>query len=205
MTQRQHGTNACYRWGPERGTPDWRNGCRCQQCRTAANVYNVQLARRREQGIETLHDATPAREHLRWLQTQGVGARAVVNATGLRRNTVREIVTGETKRCRPETIEKILAVGTHRRRPGAPVDAARTWALIEELLEHGFTKTQIAAELGSTAERPALQIRRDTVLQSTADKVVEVHRRLMAPIHAQRDFDRMRQREYRARMARAAQ
>lgn len=204
MRQREHGTIACYRWGVAYGKQDWRKGCRCQQCRTAATIYNVKLARRRERGEETLFDNTEVREHLMWLRSQHVGVRTIAAATGLRRDTVRRIATGQIKRSRRETIDKILAVGTHRRAPSALVDAKPTWRLINEMIRNGFTKTQLAAELGSTAERPALQLKRDMIRQSTADEVQALYDRLMAPVIARREWDARRQQAYRASVAEAA-
>jgi transcriptional regulator with XRE-family HTH domain len=181
VRQRDHGTIACYRWGIDYGPQDWRKGCRCQACRTAANIYNIQLQRRRDRGEETLRDCSAAREHLLWLRSKGVGLRAVAAATGIARHTVWKIARGQTRRSKHETIERIMAVGTHLRAPGGFVDAAPTWRLIDEMLAEGFTKELIATELGSTAKRPALQISRDQVMQKTADNVREVYDRLMAP------------------------
>jgi hypothetical protein len=55
------------------------------------------------------------------------------------------------------------------------------------MLANGFTRTRIAAELGSTAKRPALQLKRDKIKQSNADQVREVYDRLMAPVIARRE------------------
>jgi hypothetical protein len=187
VRQRQHGTVTCYRWGPEYGAPDWRRGCRCRECRTAANVYNIKLQRRRDRGEETLQDNSEAAEHILWLRSQGIGLRAVAAATGLQRLTVWKIARGETRRSRPETISRIMAVGTHMRKAGSLVDAEPTWRLIDDMLANGFTRTRIAAELGSTAKRPALQLKRDKIKQSNADQVREVYDRLMAPVIARRE------------------
>jgi hypothetical protein len=51
------------------------------------------------------------------------------------------------------------------------IRARRTWAIIDDLLERGFTKQQIATWLGSKAKVPALQIKRTHVKASTAVKV----------------------------------
>jgi hypothetical protein len=187
VRQRQHGTNACYRWGPNYGSPDYRNGCRCAECRHAGYVYEVKRQRDRNRGIVRLHDNSEAREHLQWLSEQGVGVRAVAAATGLQRHTVWKIANGQVRRSRPETISRIMAVGTHMRKAGSLVDAEPTWRLIDDMLANGFTRTRIAAELGSTAKRPALQLKRDKIKQSNADQVREVYDRLMAPVIARRE------------------
>jgi hypothetical protein len=187
VRQRQHGTNACYRWGPNYGSPDYRNGCRCAECRHAGYVYEVKRQRDRNRGIVRLHDNTEAREHILWLRSQGVGLRAVAAATGLQRHNVWKIANGQVKRSKPETIRRIMAVGTHMRKGGSLVDAGPTWRLIDDMLANGFTRTRIAAELGSKAKRPALQLKRDKILQSNADQVREVYDRLMAPVIARRE------------------
>ena len=197
MRQRQHGTNACYRFGPNYGNPHWRNGCRCAECRHAGYVYEVKRQRDLKRGIQRLHDNTEAREHIRWLRTQGIGLRAIAASTGMSKDSLGKIARGEVKRSKPDTIRRIMAVGTHKRLPGAFVDAGPTWRLIDDMLANGFTRTRIAAELGSTAKRPALQLRRDKILQSSADQVREVYDRLMTPIVVAREHAAERRAHYR--------
>ena len=197
---REHGTLTCYRWGTEPGQ-DWTKGCRCDDCRIAAVTYNKVLERRRSKGIETLFDNTEAREHLRWLSANGVGWRTVHEQTGLSQTAINNIRLGRFRRSRRETIDAILAVGTHNRAGGGRVDAGPTWRLIEDMLRYGYTKTYIAGRLGSSAKRPALQIKRDLVLQSTADAVAELHAVLVG---TERERHRSRQAEYRRRKAQGA-
>lgn len=192
---REHGTYTCYRWGPEPGQ-DWRRGCRCLPCTDAAVLYNKLSVRRRINGIDTLFDNTEAREHLKFLRANGVGLRTVSEQSGIGRTALMQIINGHTKRARAETIAKILAVGTHVRAPGALVDATRTWELIEDMLRYGYTKGDLARRLGSEYEKPALQIQRDVVLQSTADKVAELHAQLVG---TERELMRARQAKLRQR------
>lgn len=192
---REHGTYTCYRWGPEPGQ-DWRRGCRCLPCTDAAVLYNKLSVRRRINGIDTLFDNTEAREHLKFLRANGVGLRTVSEQSGIGRTALAQIINGRTKRARAETIAKILAVGTHVRAPGALVDATRTWELIEDMLRYGYTKGDLARRLGSEYEKPALQIQRDVVLQSTADKVAELHAQLVG---TERELMRARQAKLRQR------
>jgi len=192
---RQHGTYTCYRWGQDIGQ-DWRNGCRCQPCRTAGATYNKILERRRLKGIETLFDNTEAREHLQWLSSKGVGLRTVQERSGVGRTTLQSIVSGRTRRARAETIAAILAVGTHVRAPGGLVDAGPTWQLLEGMLRYGYTQGYLAKRLGATYHKPVLQISRDMVLQSTADKVAELHAELVG---TERELMRARQAGHRRR------
>ena len=195
---RQHGTYTCYRWGPEPGQ-DWRRGCRCLPCTDAAVLYNKLSVRRRINGIDTLFDNTEAREHLEFLRANGVGLRTVAEQSGVGRTALMQIINGRTKRARAETIAKILAVGTHVRAPGALVDATRTWELIDDMLRYGYTKGELARRLGSEYDKPALQISGNMVLQSTADKVAELHAQLVGTerelMRARRAKLRQRQRE----------
>jgi hypothetical protein len=192
---RQHGTLTCYRWGIEPGS-DGRKGCRCRDCTTAAVIYEKQRQRRVARGERPYQDNTEAREHLLWLSANNVGSRAVSRQTGIGRTAIERIRRGEITRSRPETIEKIMSVGTHKRAGGALVDAAPTWRLIDDMLRYGFTKTYIAARLGSTAKRPALQIKREMVEQSTADAVAELHAELVGTV---RDIQKRRMVDYRRR------
>jgi hypothetical protein len=57
------------------------------------------------------------------------------------------------------------------------VPARRTWRLIEQLLEEGFSKARIARELGM--QTPALQLRRARVLARTELAVEKLWRRYM--------------------------
>ena len=164
-------------------------------------TYNKVLERRRSKGIETLFDNTEAREHLRWLSANGVGWRTVHEQTGLSQTAINNIRLGRFRRSRRETIDAILAVGTHNRAGGGRVDAGPTWRLIEDMLRYGYTKTYIAGRLGSSAKRPALQIKRELVLQSTADAVAELHAELVG---TERERQRVRQAEFRRRKAQGA-
>lgn len=197
---RQHGTYTCYRWGPEPGQ-DWRRGCRCLPCTDAAVLYNKLSVRRRINGIETLFDNTEAREHLKFLRANGVGLRTVAEQSGVGRTALMQIINGHTKRARAETIAKILAVGTHVRAPGALVDATRTWELIDDMLRYGYTKGDLARRLGSEYDKPALQISGDMVLQSTADKVADLHAQLVG---TERELMRARQAKIRQRQREGA-
>ena len=76
-------------------------------------------------------------------------------------------------------MERILAVTAVQARGGQRVDAGPTWALIEELVAAGYTRAQLARELGSRAASPTLQLGRDLVRASTARAVEDLHHRLI--------------------------
>jgi hypothetical protein len=60
----------------------------------------------------------------------------------------------------------------------ALVSGGRTWALLNELLAAGYTKTFLAKQLGSRAKAPSLQIQADRITALTASKVERPYRRI---------------------------
>jgi hypothetical protein len=154
-------------------------GCRCADCRRANCEYEKQRAAARKAGDwNGIVDAAPARAHLAKLSRLGVGRRAVSAATDVADTVLQEIRSGRKRRIRARTERKILAVTKACASDHALVSARRTWRLLNQLLEEGYTRTFIAAELGSQAKRPALQVSREFVLARTAHQVETLHRRL---------------------------
>jgi hypothetical protein len=150
----------------------------------ANRVYARELRRHHVRvgyGIEThvdpYVDAAEARAHLEWLSAQGVGRRAVSQATGLSQSHLVKIRTGQRQRITPDTEARVLAVGTHRRRPRSLVDIDKAQLLIDDLLVIGYTKAAIAQALG--AQTPALQVY-GRITAGRMARLVEVHRLLVA-------------------------
>lgn len=162
-TAREHGTHVCYVLG------EWGNGpgCRCEPCRLANRTYERDRARRTEPPYVS---ATPVREHLAYLSSQGVGWKTAARAAGLSPSVVWKILYGRngkpTKRCRPATAERLLAVTSSAGLAGSRVDAGPTWEIIDSLLAKGWTKSAINRAIGNTSG--GLQIRRTTVERGTA-------------------------------------
>lgn len=168
---REHGTRACYVHGPEPGSKP--GGCRCEPCRRA-NAHAV--AAHKARTAPSLVGADRVRQHLRDLAAAGVGLKTVAAVSGVAHGALWKIVYGNpslgrgpSKRVRPETAEKILAVSARDAAPGARVDAAPTWRAIETLLARGWTKTAIARGIGQGG--PGLQVGRAQVAKRTADAV----------------------------------
>lgn len=203
---RLHGTRACYVFGVDPGG-DRSKGCRCEPCREANRVYarsRDRAARRPDEELRGAYvDAGEAIDHLVWLRSQGVGLRTVAAKTGLSRSALHELVTKRRTRATRDTVTRILSVGRHVVHGNALVDAVATWKLIDDLLRHGYTRTALARELGSTAKVPSLQIGHSKVTAMTAGKVEEIHRRLMVRVLAERERAAARRRIYREREAAA--
>lgn len=151
-------------------------GCRCEPCRTAHRDYNREWDRQKRRisyGLEERHepyvDASEAITHLHWLSSQGVGKRTIAKASGIGLTSISEFINGTRTRARQQTIDRILAVGTHRIADGSTIDARPAWALINDLLELGVTKRRIAKAIG--AKTPALQINRQRIKPETMRRI----------------------------------
>lgn len=138
-----HGTRACYV-----------AGCRRPECRAANRAYNNHRNRMAAYGRPTtnLVDATPVREHVQALTAAGMGTRAIAEAAGVSRNTLRALLNGRghrppTRRLHPDTAEAILAV---RPVPAAHalVDAAGTRRRVQALIVLGWSQAKLATRLG---------------------------------------------------------
>lgn len=161
-TEYPHGTRARYN----------ATKCRCFRCRRANAAYEQQRQRR--------VPADRARAHLVALVEQGIGLRSIADATDIARTQLKKIATGVRTKIDPSVEEKILDVDASVIADHALVPAAATRRLLRELICQGYTKTRLAAQLGSQAKVPALQYKHDHVLAKTAMRVRQLHERLLA-------------------------
>jgi transcriptional regulator with XRE-family HTH domain len=163
---RAHGTAAMYSHGP----------CRCAPCSQAASA----AARHRYRMIaygqwQPFTDATPAREHVRSLQAQGLGWQRIAELAGVAAPTVSSMLYGRsgrppTGKIRTATAEALLAF-----RPGlddlpatAPVDAAGTRRRMQALAAAGWSAQRLAGYLGFDRAHAGRIIRGDNPRVSAA-------------------------------------
>lgn len=161
-----HGTPAMYSHGR----------CRCVPCREAASA----AARHRYRMIaygqwQPFTDATPAREHVRSLQAQGLGWQRIAELAGVAPPTVSSMLYGRadrppTARIRTATAEALLAF-----RPAlddlpatAPVDAAGTRRRMQALAAAGWSAQRLAGYLGADRAHAGRIIRGDNPRVSAA-------------------------------------
>jgi hypothetical protein len=180
---REHGTRAKYVV----------EKCRCQPCTIANRLYareRDRTERRVAYGIEApaviFIDATETREHIQWLRKVGIGRRQIHATSRVALSTIQKIASGQLLRIRPQTADRILAVGRHRAAGGTLVDAKATWRLINDLLKHGWTKTQIARHINGNSDARALQISKTKIRKSTAEAVQQLHDQIMFRIVEER-------------------
>lgn len=153
------------------------SGCRCMDCRKANSSYeNARQKARRAGDWNGIVNAAPARAHLLALSRQGVGRRAVRASTDIADTVLQRIRQGSKKRIRARTERLILAVTAAQRSDRALIPAAKTWRLIDNLREEGYTVPQLVKRLGYKA--PALQFGRDRVTVRNAARVERLHREL---------------------------
>ncbi len=160
--------------------------CTCEPCRAANREYERARQRaiaRPDQAWVPYVPAGRARRHLAELSAAGVGPKTVAKISGVAHGALAKLVYGDpkrgmrpSKRIRPETERKILAVTIDQATGAQNIPGGPTWKLLDDLIARGFTKAWINHQLGNTSG--GLQIRRDFVRASTARKVEALHARL---------------------------
>lgn len=169
--RRPHGTRARYVGA----------GCRCLLCRAANSRWVSYRERRKAAGDwNGIVPAIRTRAHLRRLSRLGVGRHAVAAASDVSDMILWLVWSGRRRQIRARTERKILAVDARARADGSLVPAGPTWRLLDRLIADGYTKTQIAAWLGSRAKTPALQLSRTWIKAPNASRVVRLVRMLKA-------------------------
>jgi hypothetical protein len=174
---RPHGSHAAYAI----------DRCRCDPCRQAQRDYNRNRNRQlaRPDGIwEPYVDAGPVREHLEWLRSCGVGLKSVAKLAAVSHGTLSKLVYGDpgrrmppSRRIRPGTARKVMAVMPYHAAGAQRVPAAPTWRLLDDLIARGWSRSEITRRLGH--QGPGLQISRDRVYASTARQVERLHAELV--------------------------
>lgn len=161
--QRPHGTRARYVGAR----------CRCLKCRAANSRYNSECDRAQRDGeYNGLVDASKAREHILMLSRQGVGRRSVADAASVNCTVVFLIRSGARTKIRAQTEKRILAVDADAATGKSLISSLATWKLLDELLNRGFTRCQLAAWMGYSS--PAIQFKRGKPI--TAQSAAKVRR-----------------------------
>jgi len=153
-------------------------GCRCDGCRAANTAYEKKRASiRRKEGPDIIVSADRARRHLKRLSKRDVGRRAVSAAADVGDTTLQKIITGKKTHIRRSTEKHILEVTAEAASDAARVDAGPPWRLLNQLIEQGWSKAELARRLGY--KTPALQVSKTSVLVKTAHKVKLLHAKLI--------------------------
>lgn len=152
-------------------------GCRCQECRRANTAYERARALARKAGDwNGIVCADRARAHLKALSAAGVGQHQISDASGVARTTLQLVAAGRRPKLRARTERLILAVTAQAAADGSLVDAGPTWALLDELLATGYSKAELARQLGYSSR--AIQLKRKQCTVRNAYEVQLLHARL---------------------------
>lgn len=168
---RKHGTYAAYV-----------QGCHCDQCLAANRQYKRESAKRKASGDwRGIVSAERARAHILALSKAGVGKVIVADEARVNKGIIHDIRIGRRTQIRANTEARILAVDakTVVRGDGSLVDARPTWKLLDELLERGYSKRQLATWLYGKPT-PALQINRNFVTYRNAVLVQGMYEKVNA-------------------------
>lgn len=178
-------------------------GCRCDACRKANRDYNrdrERHLRRVGYGIESpivvYVDATETREHLRWLSSIGIGRRTVHEHSGVSISQIVKIAQGQTRKVFPQTADRILAVGAHKKPGAALIDSTRARNQVADIKARGWTNKAINVRIGGkpTYHNP-VGFQKVTVARAQA--IDALWREVIAPDIARRENERDRRRAHR--------
>lgn len=171
--------------GPPCGTrARYTRGCHCKLCKRANMVYQ----QRRVRGPPRKVDAAPVRAHLLALREAGIGLSPVASAAGVNVCLLKKVMGGKATILRIKA-DVILAVCAAPKLPYSLVDAMLTRQLVDELLDEGMTKRELALRLGSRSRNPQLQIGkgRKRVRVQIETNVRLLHREVMSNRETYRD------------------
>lgn len=174
-TPREHGSQACYVFGEWGG--DSKNGCRCDTCKAGNTTRYFE----RKARIEPAYvDAGPAREHVAWLSTQGVGLKQIVKVSTVSQGVLWKLMYGKrqpdgtrraSKRILRSTHDAIVAVTPSSGADGSRIPAGPTLAHVDRLVAAGVPRVRIAERIGQTG---ALQLRGQQVTRHHARAIAEM-------------------------------
>jgi hypothetical protein len=160
-------------------------GCRLPACRERYNAWHRERRSAHAANVwGNLVDAEPVRQHIVWLQSEGLTLYKIAYTTGLPRQELRDFLgptpgkkRGKRQRTNPETAAKILAVTPDNCHSGT-VAAVGTQRRIQALAAAGWPVRRVAAEAGINATDATRILRRKVVLATTAAVVASAYERL---------------------------
>lgn len=152
-------------------------GCRCQECRRANSAYESARQKARAAGDwNGIVTAEKARLHIKLLSHLGIGRRAVAAASDIAESMILEISAGRKKRIRARTEKALLAVTEEAASDHALVSAAATWKMLDELIQDGYSKAELARRLGYKSQK--LQLQKDFITVRNAYLVERMYAQL---------------------------
>jgi DNA-binding NarL/FixJ family response regulator len=164
------------------------DGCRCYTCGWARSQYDDRRTRMMIAGTwQPFTDLATVQEQVAALKAIGLGDRQIATLAQVERKTVRDIAAGvrhgrnsrPMTKVRTETATKILAIPLDplAASDGTYISATSTWERIDALIEAGWSKARISAEIGQGGR--ALQLSRHRVTAANARAVKALFDRVL--------------------------
>lgn len=176
-SSRRHGTVSKYS-----------GGCRCTPCKAASAAWKRHAHRQAAYGRwKPYVDAEPARAWVRELMAAGIGWQQVAALAGLSKSTVANLLYGDpqrglapSKRVRPETERRLLAVSKDPSNIVKVVDAVGSCRRLRAMAVNGWTMKLLASHC-SLSEQTIGDIasgRRTQIYPSTAREIRSLFKQL---------------------------
>lgn len=162
-------------------------GCRCSVCRAARAAYERSRVRRRAYGREDLVDAAPVAEHVRRLQSSGLGAPRIAQLAGVSTSVTGRLLYGNTKRVRVESARRLLSVrpGLVTLADGARVDATGPVRRLQALVALGWALTTLSEFAGWDPPHAQRMLTQGTCTARRAREIQALYDRLWATLPPQ--------------------
>lgn len=164
------------------------HGCCCPPCRATGNRYQNHRSRQIAYGQwQPYVDATPVREHVRKLQTAGLGAQRIASLANISVGAMWRLLYGDlhrgtppSKRMRPATAAAILAVRVNidTLDPRVRIDSAGTRRRIQALATLGWSLAYQAERLSRAASNYRAILAKRSVTAATARAVRDLYDQL---------------------------
>jgi hypothetical protein len=157
--------------------------CRCDDCTGANRRYAQTVNRLKAYGQwQPYIDAEPARRHVRHLGEHGIGWQRAARLAGVSTGAVNRLLYGQpgrgpSKRIRPETAARLLAVrpSLETAADRATTDATGTRRRAQALVTRGFPQRFIAGRLGMEPTNFSKTLRTPRVAVSTARRMLALY------------------------------
>lgn len=133
------------------------DGCRCQPCKIANNIYKQRLLSRRRRGEVISIPRPRVRRHLQQLLDHGATVHGIATAAGIHADSVWAALDETITRPIPaRPARKLLAVSIDSLPDSALVDAKFAHDVIDQLLAAGETRNKLATKVMGWGSWPGL-------------------------------------------------
>lgn len=165
------------------------DGCRCRPCIDASTEAEGRRRKQRAFGRQEIDrvDAAPVREHMDYLQANGISLKQLAKLTGLSHSAISAIRYGRTERghapyarVTTKTATKILAVKLtmDTMAPGRNIDSTGTKRRIQALVAIGWSLARIGQHIGISPTNMSTFMQADQCSVAKAKAVRELYDQL---------------------------